>query len=153
MKVKDVMTTDVAACRPESNLAEAGALMFHRDCGCLPVVDADGHVVGILTDRDIAIAAANKERPANRINVREAATETVFSCGAEDEIAKALGTMQTRRVRRLPVIDDSGHLKGLLSLDDVVQKVGTAGAPSATEVLTALQGICGRDPLVVASGA
>jgi CBS domain-containing protein len=155
MKVKDIMTTDVAACRPESNLAEVAAQMFHRDCGCLPVVGADGHVAGVITDRDMAIALATRNRTADRIEVREVMTGHAFACAPDDTIKAALETMRRRRVRRLPVVDDQGLLKGILSLNDIVLHAGAAkrDAPSAGDVLNTMQAICSHDQLLVTGAA
>jgi CBS domain-containing protein len=148
------MTADVAACRPDSNLAEVVTTMWHRDCGSLPVVGPDGHVAGMITDRDIAIAVATKGRTADRIEVREVMTGYVFGCAPEDSIQKALDTMRVRKVRRLPVVDDQGHLKGIVSFNDIV--LHTSGkreaAASPVDVLEAMQGICTPEPLVSMSG-
>lgn len=152
MKIKDIMATDVATCRLESNLADVASSMFHRDCGCEPVVGPDGRVVGMITDRDIAIALATRLRPANDIEVRDVISREVFACAPDDSPQMALTTMQTRQVRRLPVLDEGGHLKGVVSLNDIVLRAGAQGrkGASASEVLTALQGICSHGELVVA---
>ena len=62
MRVRDLMTSDVKTCRPETNLAEAVKEMWEGDCGALPVVGDDGRVAGIITDRDICIAVATRGR-------------------------------------------------------------------------------------------
>src|SRR6516162_5101601 len=71
MKVQDVMTYDVQTCRPETNLADAAMRMWRGDCGILPII-ADGQkVVGVITDRDICVAAATKHRDPANIRVKE----------------------------------------------------------------------------------
>jgi CBS domain-containing protein len=150
MKVQEIMTRDVAACRLDSDLAHVAAEMFHRDCGCLPVVSADGHIAGIVTDRDIAVALSTTERPANRIPVREVMSSPVVTCAPQDETRSALDTMRTRKVRRLPVVDDDGHLKGVLSLNDVVRAAETtADSPSSGDVLAVMKSLCAHDDIVV----
>ena len=80
MKVQEVMNRQVHSCRPDTNLATAAAVMWDYDCGTLPVVDDAGHVVGMLTDRDIAMAAATQGRHAGEIPVRDVISGTVYSC-------------------------------------------------------------------------
>lgn len=58
MKVREIMTTDVSSCQPETNLADAAKNMWGRDCGILPIVTGDGRVSGVITDRDICMAVA-----------------------------------------------------------------------------------------------
>lgn len=120
MKVQDVMTSNVGTCRPETNLAEAAMMMWDGDCGVLPVVDDQGKVVAMITDRDIAIAAATNDRPASHIAVHEAMSGTVSFVLPDEDIRTALKTMRHDKVRRLPVLDHDGHLKGLLSVNDIV---------------------------------
>jgi CBS domain-containing protein len=119
MKVEEVMTEDVKVCFPDTNLAAATALMWEGDCGILPVV-ADGNTpIAVITDRDIAIAAGTKGRPARDIRVDEVMSAQLFACAPDDYIHTALKTMRSEKVRRLPVVDD-GVLKGILSINDVV---------------------------------
>jgi CBS domain-containing protein len=94
MKVQDVMTRDVRACRPDTNLAEAVRDMWEVDCGVLPVVGDDGHVIGLITDRDICVAIATKGRTADRVAVREVAHDHVYTCLEADATTTALRTMQ-----------------------------------------------------------
>jgi CBS domain-containing protein len=119
MKVRDVMTEPVKACQPATNLAEAVALMWEGDCGTLPVVADGGKVIGILTDRDIAIALGTRNKQASDIAVSEVMSDKVYACHPSDDIHGALKTMRKDRVRRLPVISDDGVLQGILSMNDV----------------------------------
>ncbi len=149
MKVKEVMTADVRTCRPESNLAEAVKEMWEADCGVLPVVSTDGRVIGVITDRDICVAVATKGRTADRIAVREVILErVVHTCLAGDDTTDALKTMQTYRVRRLPVIDAQGHVQGIVSLNDIVTH---AGAATSTKIVSTLASICERRPSSMAA--
>ena len=151
MKVRDVMTSDVRTCRPETNLAEAVRDMWEGDCGALPVVNDEGRVTGMITDRDICIALATRGRSAERVAVRDVAQGPAHTCLADDETATALGTMKAHRVRRLPVIDADGHIRGILSLNDVVTHAGSA---SPTEVVSTLSSICEhRRPITIAGAA
>ncbi|MEW6212860.1 MAG: CBS domain-containing protein [Acidobacteriota bacterium] len=86
MKVQEVMTKDVKACFPDTNLAAAAALMWENDCGVLPVVVDNRQAVGVITDRDIAIAVGTKGRPAQEIRVDEVMTAQLFACAPDDDI-------------------------------------------------------------------
>jgi CBS domain-containing protein len=145
MKVKDMMTSDVHTCQPETNLAMAAMQMWDGDFGVLPVV-ADGRkVVGMITDRDICMAAASKQRDPATIRVEEVVTGQVYGCSPDTDIHEALKIMQQRQVRRLPIINaDDGKLAGILSLNDIALKAQSDGRAelSAQDVENTLKAIC-----------
>ena len=146
MKVRAVMTKTVKFVGPRSDLASAGRMMAENDCGALPVVEDGGRVVGIVTDRDICLAMTAKNRYASGIPVSEVMSKKVYSCGPDEDIQTALRTMQTKQVRRLPVVNDDGKLQGILSMDDVVLHASSPRASTPPEVtyseaLGTLQGI------------
>lgn len=120
MKVQDIMTSDVEACGPESDLAEAAAIMWKKDCGTVPVVDAERRIVGMITDRDICMAVCTRNKLATELKVGEVISGKVYACAPDDSIRDALETMQSSQLRRLPVVDADGTLRGILSVNDVV---------------------------------
>ena len=145
MKVKEIMNPDVHTCRPETSLAMAAMQMWDGDLGVLPVLANGGTVVGMITDRDICMAAATKRRDPAEIHVEDVITGQVYGCSPNTEIHEALKIMQQRQVRRLPVMStDDGKLVGILSLNDVALKAqGDAKADlSAQDVETTLKAIC-----------
>jgi CBS domain-containing protein len=151
MKVREIMTSDVKACRPETNLAEAVTLMWDRDCGALPVVKSDGKVSGMITDRDICVAIVTRGQTADRIAVSDVTGGKAYTCAPDDDAVVALQTMKSQRVRRLPVVDAEGRLKGILSLNDVVTHTGAA---SSTEIVSTMASICEhRRPRAMAGAA
>ncbi len=119
MKVEDVMTTDVRCCHAGDSANRAAQIMWAEDVGFVPVLLGEG-LVGVVTDRDIAMAAYAKGRPLNEILIDAIMTREVFSCSPEDRIQTAEHVMARHQVRRLPVLDD-GHLVGLLSLNDIAR--------------------------------
>jgi CBS domain-containing protein len=148
MKVKDVMTKDVRTCGLDSDLSVVAGMMWMRDCGVIPVVD-NGQIVGVITDRDICIAAGSKNREPSMITVSEVMARRVYSCPPDAEIREALQIMREKQVRRLPVIDAKGKLCGILSLNDVAIKARDAAKPeelSADDVEKTLEAICRRRP-------
>ena len=123
MRVLDVMTIDATTCPPGASLAEAAGLMWECDCGVIPVVDEDEKVVGMITDRDICMAAALTGRDLSNLDVGSVISGLVTTCKSEDDVQSALATMREKQLRRLPVIDADGKLQGVLSLNDLVLKV------------------------------
>jgi CBS-domain-containing membrane protein len=94
--------------------------MWSRDCGVLPVLEDSGRVIGVVTDRDLFIALATSNRPAAELAVGEIVHREPSICAPDDDIRTALKTMARQRIQRLPVVDKSGELKGILSMNDVV---------------------------------
>ena len=144
MKIKEVMTKEVRTCGLDSDLSAVARTMWMRDCGVLPVVD-NGQVVGVITDRDICVAAGSKNREPSTITVSEVMTRRLYSCSPDADVREALKTMREKRVRRLPVIDKNGKLCGILSLNDVAIKVREIANPaelSAEDVERTLDAIC-----------
>ncbi len=121
LKVQDVMTLPVRACRPESTLEEAAQILWDRDCGFLPVVDEDGRVVGSLTDRDICMGAYTQGKRLCDLRVLDSMASGAFVCKPSDSVEKALSLMADRQVRRIPVVDGENRLQGVLSLNDLVR--------------------------------
>ena len=146
MKVRELMTEPPLTCAPETSLAVAARLMGEADYGTLPVVDAQGRVAGIVTDRDICLALARTNRNAINILVREVMTPGVVCAGPEEDVHAALTTMRTARVRRLPVRDESGRLLGMLSIEDLVVRGLEGNGVKAAEVVEALRTMYLRTP-------
>jgi CBS domain-containing protein len=155
MKVKDVMTREVKTCTPDSNLATVAMIMWENDCGIVPVVHSDGKVIGMITDRDICMAVATKNRTTSDVAVSEVFTGNLYACTPDDDIHDALKIMRTERVRRLPVINAFGMLEGILSLNDLVhhaQEARGKKAPALSyeDVLNTLKEICEHRVLAAA---
>jgi CBS domain-containing protein len=119
MKIKALMTSNVKSCSLDTNLAAAAKIMWEEDCGALPVTDEHGRVVGVITDRDICIAGATRSRTEGEIPVRDVIAEAVYTCAPADDARAALETMRQRKIRRLPVVDPSGRLAGIVSIHDL----------------------------------
>ena len=119
MRVQDVMAQAPVSCHPESNLAAAAALMWEHCCGQLPVVNDQGKVTAVITDRDICIALGTRNRLASELKVCDVICRSAVVCHPDDHLRSALNIMAAEQVRRLPVVDHNGVLVGILSLDDV----------------------------------
>lgn len=121
MKVKELMRSDsIKYCTPQTKLASAAKIMKDSNRGALPVVDGNKKVIGIITDRDICLSLAGN--PSNaKLHVKEAMTNhKVHTITAEDSVKDALKQMRRNRIGRLPVTDKSGHLQGMVSINNLL---------------------------------
>src|SRR5262245_52107889 len=115
MKVEQLMSRTVKRCLATETLNRAAQLMWESDCGCVPVVDDDGRAVGMITDRDVCMAAYTQGAPLASIGVASAMAHDLRSCRGSDTIVEAESIMRAAQVRRLPVVDAEGRVVGLLS--------------------------------------
>ena len=123
MRVKDVMKTDVGFCSAEDNLKKAAEIMRFRDCGVVPIVDAENLVVGMLTDRDVCLAVAARNRKASDVKTKELINGKAIVCSPDDKLEDALKKMRKFQVKRLAVSGKNGELIGILSVSDVLLAV------------------------------
>ena len=119
MRIEDMMTRDVRGCTPDDRLATAAQIMWENDCGAVPVVDAQGRVIGIITDRDLAMAAHLQGVALSESRVASAMARDVKCCSPRDTPATVQAIMQQHKIRRVPVVDDHKHLLGIVSLGDL----------------------------------
>ncbi|HTM44751.1 MAG TPA: CBS domain-containing protein [Polyangiaceae bacterium] len=139
------MSSQVLSCAPEDSLNRAAQIMWEQDCGCLPVVDAEGEVVGIITDRDICMAAYTQGIALQGASVGSAMSHPVVGCRTEDSIAHVEQLMKERQLRRIPVLNDLNCLAGMITVADLARSAelqGLRGAVSAPGIAHTLAGIC-----------
>lgn len=117
--VRDVMSRDPVAVQPTDGLNRAAQLMWEADCGAVPVVDDTGRLVGMLTDRDVCMAAYTRGLPLHELSVSGAMSTKLFTCRQGDTLRSVMELMTTQQIRRVPVVDDGGKLVGIVSLADV----------------------------------
>jgi CBS domain-containing protein len=140
MDVHAIMNGDVQCAGPESTLADVARLMRDARVGAVPIV-REGSVVGIVTDRDICLAVAESAAASvatSAVRVDAVMSRDVACCEPDEDLAEALAKMSSRRVWRLPVVDEGGRICGILSIDDII---GRFSAPNG-ETLSALKTIC-----------
>lgn len=142
MTVRELMSSPAATCAQDTALPVVARLMRDHECGCIPVVDDHGYVAGIVTDRDICVALAARGEASEPRCAGEAMTAAVHTCRPTDGVADALQVMRRFHVRRVPVVDATGQLRGVVSFDDIARIAGSPGAPSAEHVAAAMADIC-----------
>lgn len=129
MKVKEVMTAhSLRYCSPETKLHSAAKTMKAGNCGSLPVVDKQKKVVGMVTDRDIALSFAKKQTSSAKTKVSDIISKKVYTVNQNDNLSDALAQMRTNQVGRLPVIDDERKLKGIVSVHNLISAAGRSNS-------------------------
>ena len=144
------MTRNIEACKGHETLNLAAQIMWERDCGFIPVIasNGDGALIGVITDRDIAMATYIQGKPPLAIPLSRVMSRKPICCHVEDDIAQAEALMRTNQVRRLPAVDLSGHVVGVLSLNDIAREVrrekaaGRKGEVGRERLATTLAAIC-----------
>jgi len=147
MRVADLMTTEVASCKADEPLRAAAKLMWDCDCGAVPVLDDEGRVIAMITDRDICMAALMRDRAPSAIPVSEAMSHDLQCCGPDDNVSAAEQMMRAHQVRRVPIVDRERRPLGMLSLADIARASdhhpGRGARPvPAEEVAETLAEIC-----------
>jgi CBS-domain-containing membrane protein len=150
MKVKEVMMGTPYFGTLQANLGEAAALMWKGNCGFLPVVDDQGKVCGVVTDRDICIALGTRNQKAGEVQVGEVMQQRVYGCNPEDDVHIALQSMRDGHVRRLAVVDYNQKLVGVVSMDDILlhaepSSFGNEPELSSNEVVRTYRWIMRKD--------
>lgn len=131
------------ACRVDDTLNTAAHLMWEHDCGVMPVMGNDDRIVGIVTDRDICMAAYTQGRPLHAIPVHAAMAKEVSTCRPDDSVEDAEHLMGEKQIRRLPVLDNAGQLVGMLSLGDIAREFGASRKKGVIrELVQSLAAIC-----------
>lgn len=117
MKIKDVMTKDIAYVNPDDNVERAAQLMSEYNVGSVPVCD-NGKILGIVTDRDITLRSVAKGTESKSQSVREIMSSNPVCGSPEQDIHDAARIMSERQIRRLPIVDN-GNLVGMVALGDI----------------------------------
>jgi len=118
LRCRDIMTSSVTAAAPEMPLCEVAILMREGDMGALPVVK-DAKLAGIITDRDIVVRAVAEGKDANTATAAEVMTTEVFSARPDTFVFEVIRLMGDKQIRRVPVIDETGKLCGMIAMADI----------------------------------
>lgn len=122
MHAVDLMTRTVATVRPEDTLATAARGMSEHNCGSVVVVDSKDLPIGILTDRDVCLAAMRTDKPLSQLTIHAHMQTPVHTVRDRDTLSRVEDVMSLHQVRRVPVVDAWSRLIGVLSLDDLARE-------------------------------
>lgn len=145
MNVESAMCSHVFSCAPSDSLNRAAQIMWEKDCGCLPVVDELGWPIGMITDRDICMAAYTQGISLHEASVASAMSQPVVSCQTRESVATVERLMKDRQVRRIPVLDEFGALAGIITLGDLArcaEDYSMRESISPPEITDTMVGIC-----------
>ena len=129
--VRDLMTTSVETVRPEQTAKDAAGFMLSADTGSIPVCDGDT-VIGMITDRDIAVRGLAEGRGPD-CAVRDLMSDGIICARDDEDVAEVAQRMSDEQVRRLPVLDSSDRLVGIVSLGDLSRETGGEAAHHALD--------------------
>lgn len=144
MQAEQLMSRPVHTCRIHDDLGTTAQIMWERDVGAVPVLADDDTVVGMITDRDVCMAAYTQGRPLSEIPVASAMAKRVFSCGPTASVEALEQLMRDQRIHRVPVLDAHGHAIGIVSLGDVARAAAASRATNGSQrqVVETLATIC-----------
>ena len=135
MKISEVMTRDVRTVRPDQTVREAAGFMLSEDTGSMPVSDGD-RLLGMITDRDIAVrGVANGHGPDTPVS--ELMTRDVVCARDTDDVADVASKMSSAQVRRMPIVDSSDRICGIVSLGDLSREADQEAADQALQGVSA----------------
>ena len=119
MRVHELMTRPIATCDVNDPLNRPAMLMWENDCGAIAVVRDDGVLAGMITDRDICMAAYTQGRSLEDVLVHVAMAQPVISASADQELEEVEDLMALHQLRRIPIVDADNRPIGMLSLTDI----------------------------------
>ncbi len=122
MDIQSIMTPNPKACPRNASLEQIAQMMRDEDIGEVPVVDSDGgnrKLLGVITDRDIVVRAVAEGENPSRITAEDCMTSPAISCGENASLEECARTMASHRIRRIPIVDSSGNLCGIVAQADL----------------------------------
>jgi CBS domain-containing protein len=124
-KCEEVMTKNPVCCLPSDNAVKVAEMMKRTNIGSIPVIENDQtrKLVGIVTDRDLAMKIVAEGRDAKSTKVEAVMTHKVVTCHAEDDFQKALAAMSEHQLRRIPIVDNNNNILGIIAQADVAVRV------------------------------
>lgn len=136
LRARELMWRQVISVQPEDSVARAARLMAECDCGALPVVDREDHLIGMITDRDIAVRVAARGWDCRRAQVGDAMTHDAFACRTDDRLLECMREMSRHQVRRIPIVDRFDRVVGILSQGDLARHAGMVHEPAERDAFS-----------------
>ena len=122
-QVRELMTKDPRTVQPTASIVDAARLMRDEDTGIVPIAEGDGRLVGVVTDRDIAIRVIAEGKDPTSTKVTELTSQNVVTIDPQQDLDEALRLMAQHQVRRLPVVEEDGKLIGIVAQADIAEHV------------------------------
>jgi CBS domain-containing protein len=135
-QVRELMTDNPRTVTPDASAVEAATVMRDEDAGVVPIVESDGRLAGVVTDRDIALRVVAEGREPGSTTVGEIASQNLATIDPQQDIDEALRLMAKHQVRRLPVVEEDGKLVGILAQADVARHLDAARTGEVVEQIS-----------------
>jgi CBS domain-containing protein len=153
MRAKEIMTKDPDCLSGDDTARRAAQVMRDRDCGCVPIVDGAGKVIGIVTDRDLAVRGIAAGKDTNT-KLNDLMTPVATTCSPDDDLRDVEQKMAELQVRRIPIVDAAGRCLGIISQADIALAAGRNSTVTDREIALVVEqisqpngrGTGGRDP-------
>jgi CBS domain-containing protein len=128
MRIEEVMTREPACCTPDTGLREVAQMMVDHDCGQIPVVQSTSElkVLGVVTDRDIVSRLVAQGRNPLDLDAGACMSQPVVTVRTDQSVEDCIRVMEAHRIRRVPVVDDNGLMRGIVSQADIAQHASRA---------------------------
>jgi CBS domain-containing protein len=128
MRIEDVMTRNPACCTPDTGLREVAMMMVENNCGQIPLVrsTADPQILGVVTDRDIVSRLVARGRNPLEMRADTCMSQPVITVTTDASVEDCIRLMETHRIRRVPVVDGDGLMRGIVSQADIAQHASHA---------------------------
>lgn len=138
MKAQDIMTKNPSCVTPDARVQDVARMMKNEDVGIIPVVDADSSkkLIGVVTDRDIAMRIVAEGKSSSDSSVRDIMTTGVQTSAPSDNVKDVMELMGREQVRRIPIVDESGTLVGIIAQADIVLEADDKRAEKTIEQIS-----------------
>ena len=127
MRVHQIMIEPVVCCQSNEPLEAAARKLWDHDCGALPIVNDQGVLVGMLTDRDICMAALHQRSALSEISIPSAMSQVVYAVTRDASVAEVKELMAAQQVRRVPVVDADNRPIGIVTMNDLIRAAARSG--------------------------
>ena len=141
MKINECMCKDVCFVKPDCNVYDAARIMNENHIGCIPICDDEKQIIGVITDRDIVLRTVACDKNAKTTPVSEIMTTNVYTCECNQDIQEAEGLMAKNQIRRIPIVDSSSKMVGILTTGDLINNNNL----KEQNVTQTMQNICDCD--------
>jgi CBS domain-containing protein len=119
LRCRDIMTRGVATCRHDTPISEVARLMRDQDTGAIPVLDEQGKLCGIVTDRDLVVRGLTADKPEAQMRAEDCMSNDVYTANQNDRVVEVIHEMGDHQIRRIPVVDSRDRLVGIISTADI----------------------------------
>ncbi|MCX4243500.1 CBS domain-containing protein [Paraliomyxa miuraensis] len=152
---ENIMTRNPVTCSADESMNAVAQRMWEHDVGAIPVTDGAGRAIGMITDRDITMAAYTQGVPLQHIEVRTGMSKNLWTVRPQAPLSEVERLMQQHQVRRITVVDDGGRPVGMVSLNDLARRTGSSRNAAVTqdELTQTVRAVCQPRSSVMAAHA